>query len=261
MKALSLIIISIICILLWSSCQKVITPPLAGSSPQLVIIGTVSDTTGPYHVKISNTVSFYADNIYPNVSGASVTITDQTTGISDVLTETSAGTYTTHTLTGRPGDTYQLQVLLNGKTYRSSSTMPYPVPLDSITFDYAVKNKIQPVVYFQDPTGFTNYYKLAIQVNGTNLKRFEAIDDRLSNSKYIHAHLEIDTGIIKRNDLVNVSLVGVEKNAYQFLQEAENVAFNNDNLAAPATPTSNISGGCLGYFSAQTVSSKKRIVK
>jgi len=31
--------------------------------------------------------------------------------------------------------------------------------------------------------------------------------------------------------------------------------------AAPATPTSNITGGCLGYFSAQTVSSKKRFVK
>jgi len=261
MKTLLSIIISIISILFISSCQKTITPALAGASPQLVIIGVVSDTTGPYHINISNTVNFYADNTYPNVSGASVTITDQTTGISDVLTETSAGTYTTHILKGKPGDTYQLQVLLNGKTYRSVSTMPYPVPLDSVTFDYSIKNKIQPMVHFQDPAGFTNYYKLSVQVNGANLKRFEGIDDRLSNAKYIHTTVNIDTGAIKRNDIVNVSLTGVDKNVSHFLQEAENVAFNNDNLSAPATPTSNITGGCIGYFSAQTVSSKHRTAK
>lgn len=244
------------------SCTKTIEPPLVNSPPQLVIEGAVSDTAGPYHVTISKSVDFYADNTYPGVSGATVTITDQTEGVNDVLTETSTGTYTTHNIVGKPGNTYRLTVLLDGKTYTSISTMPYPVALDSITFDYTiVKNLIQPVVHFQDPAAYTNYYKFGVEVNGVKVKRFQTFDDRLSNGKYINTDVVLDTGAIKKNDLVNVSLVATDKGANTFLSEAENIAFYNSDQAAPATPTSNITGGCLGYFSAQTVSSKKRILK
>jgi Domain of unknown function (DUF4249) len=262
MKTQLFIIILASSILLYTSCQKVITPPLSSSAPQLVIEGAVSDTAGPYYVNISKTVSFYADNTYPNVSGASVTITDQTTGVNDILTETSAGTYATHTIVGKPGDTYRLMVLLNGKTYTAVSTMPNPVKLDSITFDYtSVKNMIQPVVHYQDPAAQVNYYKYNITANGVKLRRFQTSEDLLMNGKYINTDLVTDTGAIKKNNLVLVNLVGVDKNAYNFLQEAESIAFYNDQLATPATPQSNITGGCMGYFSAQTVSSKSAIVK
>jgi hypothetical protein len=262
MKLQTPIINAIAAVLFISSCQKVITPPLSSSAPQLVIEGAVSDTTGPYFVNISKSVNFYADNTYPNVSGASVTITDQTAGVSDILTETSAGIYATHTIIGKPGDTYKLVVLLNGKTYSAVSTMPYPVVLDSVTFDYtSVKNMIQPVVHYQDPAALVNFYKYNINVNGVKLRRFQTSEDLLMNGKYIHMDLVTDTGAIKKSNVVQVSLVGTDKGVYNFLQEAENIAFYNDNLATPATPTSNISGGCLGYFSAQTVSRKSAIVK
>ncbi len=262
MKTQTLLIASIASILFYTSCQKIITPPLSNSAPQLVIEGAVSDTVGPYYVNLSKSVGFYADNTYPNVSGASVTITDQTSGISDLLAEKSAGVYATHTIVGKSGDTYRLNVVLNGKTYTAVSTMPYPVKLDSVAFDYtSIKNMIQPVAYYQDPVAKVNYYKYDIQVNSTKLKRFQTSEDLLMNGKYIHLDLATDTGAIKKNDLVVVSLVGVDKGSYNFLQEAENIAFYNDNLASPATPTSNISGGCLGYFSAQTVSRKSAVVK
>jgi len=262
MKIRTLLIVLVIFVLFSSSCQKVIMPTLSGSAPQLVIEGVVSDTTGPYQIKISKSVSFYADNTYPNVSGASVTITDQTAGVNDLLTETSAGVYITHSITGTPGHTYQLQVVLDGKNYSATSTMPHPVALDSITFDYtSVKNMIQPVVHYQDPAALVNYYKFNITVNGVKLKRFQTGYDLLENGKYINEDLVTDTGAIKKNNLVLVNLVGVDKGAYNFLMEAENVAFYNDQSATPATPLSNISGGCLGYFSAQTVSSKSKIVK
>ena len=117
-----------------------------------------------------------------------------------------------------------------------------------------------PVAYFQNPGNFTNYYKFNILKNGVKLNRFQTLEDLLSNGKYIRNQLVTDTGAIKKNDLVTVSLVGVDKNAYNFLEEAENVAFYNDQLNTPVTRESNISGGCIGYFSAQTGSSKKAIV-
>ncbi|SDT68482.1 protein of unknown function [Mucilaginibacter mallensis] len=262
MKIQTLLIALFLFTLFCTSCQKVITPPLSNGAAQLVIEGTVSDTSGPYHVNISKTISFYADNTYPNVSGASVTITDETAGVNDLLSETSAGIYTTHTIIGTPGHTYQLQVVVNGQTYNSVSTMPLPVSLDSISFDYtAVKNMIQPTVHYRDPAAFVNYYKYNIWVNGVKLRRFQTDEDRLMNGRYISEDLSTDTGAIRKNNLVLVSLVGVDKGAYNFLMEAANIAFYNDQLSSPATPASNIFGGCMGYFSAQTVSSKSSIVK
>jgi hypothetical protein len=246
---------------LLSSCQKVVTLGLNQAAPQLGIQGIISDTAGPYHVLIYKSVGFYSSNVYPNVSGASVSITDVTAGITDSLTETIAGDYITHVIAGTPGNTYQLKVIVNGATYASSSTMPQPVMLDSVTFDNQTKNTIRAVAHFQDPAGVVNFYKYSTTVNGVVLDRFQTFEDRLSDGRYITDKLDNDSSEIKNNDLVRVSLVGIDANVYTFLSEAEKVAYQNDQLAAPATPTSNITGGCLGYFSAQTVSSKDGWVK
>jgi hypothetical protein len=238
-----------------AACQKTITPTLNSSGPKLVIEGIVSDTTGPYHVSISNTVGFYADNVYPNVSGASVTITDVTSGITDKLTETSAGIYTTHTITGAYGHLYSMTAIVDGKTYTATSTMPQPVKIDSVSFDYSDKKQIRPVAWYQDPAQFKNHYKYSLTVNGVHLKRFSTFDDRLSNGRYIRDKADVDTMEIKNHNVVKFSLVGIDEGAYTFLSRAADVAYNNGSVASPATPTSNITGGCVGYFSAQTVSS------
>jgi hypothetical protein len=63
-------------------------------------------------------------------------------------------------------------------------------------------------------------------------------------------------GIFNHGDNAMVSLACMDEGGFKFLKEAEVVAFNKGNLAAPATPQSNISDGSVGYFIAQTVSSK-----
>jgi len=244
------------------ACTKTITPSLNTAPAQLMIQGAVSDTAGPYYVSIVQSVGFYTNNIYPGVSGAAITITDSTTGLRDSLSEVSTGLYVTHTLLqGRPGDTYLLNVILNGKVYMASSTMPQPVLLDSVTFDTSDNKQIRAVANYQDPAGIVNYYKYSTIINTLLDKRFQTFEDRLSDGRYIQDKMDDDTSEIKRGDVVQLSLVGIDKGAYTFLSEAENIAYSNDNLAAPATPTSNITGGCLGYFSAQTVSSKTGTVK
>jgi hypothetical protein len=117
------------------------------------------------------------------------------------------------------------------------------------------------VANFQDPAGIVNFYKYSTTINGVLDKRFQTFEDRLSDGRYLQDKMDDDTSEIKRNDMVQLSLVGIDKGVYTFLNEAENIAYNNSNLASPATPTSNITGGCLGYFSAQTVSSKSNVVR
>ena len=242
------------------SCTKTITPPLNNIS-QLVIEGAVSDTTGPYHIHISKTANFYSDNVYQTVSGANVIITDMTANVTDVLTEATTGDYITHSIVGAYGHTYQMKVTMDGKIYVSVSTMPQLVKLDSVGVDYDVNNNTRPIADYQDPADQKNYYKYSMQKNGVHVNHFQTFDDRLSNGRYIRENLDCDTGTFHRGDLVKVSLVGLDAAAFNFLKESENVAYNNANLASPATPTSNISGGCVGYFSAQTVSSKTTTIK
>jgi len=245
------------------ACTKTITPNLNTASTQLIIQGAVSDTAGPYYVSLGNSVGFYAGNTYPGVPGAAITITDSTTGQRDTLTETATtGTYVTHSITqGIPGHTYLLNVSLSGKTYTASSAMPQPVALDSLTFDTRDTTQIFPMANYQDPPGIVNNYKYGMVINGVVDKRFLTFEDRLSDGRYIRDKVDADTGEIKRNYTVKLCLVGIDQNVDTYLREAAGIAYNNGSLAAPATPTSNINGGCLGYFSAQTVSCKTRVVQ
>ncbi len=255
-------LLSFLLLLATVACTKTITPALNTAPAQLMIQGAVSDTAGPYYVSIVQSVGFYANNTYPGVSGAAITITDSTTGLHDSLTEVATGLYITHTLLqGTPGNTYLLHITLGGKLYTASSTMPQPVLLDSVNFDTSDNKQIRAVANYQDPAGIVNYYKYSTVINGMLDKRFQTFEDRLSDGRYIRDKMDDDTSEIKRNDVVQLCLVGIDKGVYTFLSEAENIAYSNNNLAAPATPTSNITGGCLGYFSAQTVSSKTSMVK
>ncbi len=250
--ALSIIVIA------FASCTKTIIPDLNTGPVQLNIQGAISDTAGPYYVSVTNSVGFYTDNNYPGVSGADIRITDSTINLTDLLTETTAGLYVTDRIqTGTPGHTYILTVTFEGKTYTASSTMPLPVLLDSVTFDSTDTKSLTAVANYQDPKGIVNYYKYTLTVNHQTQKRFQTFSDRLSDGKYIRDNLDSDTSEIVHHDIVGVALVSIDKKVYTYLNEAEKISYSNDNLIAPSSPVSNISGGCLGYFSAQSVSSKQ----
>ncbi len=244
---------------LFLSCQKTVKLSLNTAPPQLVIEGQVTNTPGPYTVTISRSVAFYADNDFPGVSGASVLISDGQ-GVTDSLTETSTGSYTTHVLQGKPGNTYTLSVRLNDTTYTAESTMPQPVALDSVTFDNAIGgNSLRAQVYFQDPPDVKNYYQFILFINGSQFtKDYFVFDDRLSDGRYITQKLQMDSSYLSAGQQLKVNLQCIDLNVYnyfnQLAQATSTGAFNT--TAAPANPSTNISNGAYGYFSAHTISSQ-----
>src|SRR5450756_1013450 len=116
------------------ACKKVIQVDLTNAAPRIVIEGEVTNRAGPYQVQISKTVDFSAGNTFPPVSGATVQVTDSSTGHTTTFLESSPGIYTTTLFTGVPLHIYNLLVIAEGQEYRATSTMPLPVQLDSITF-------------------------------------------------------------------------------------------------------------------------------
>ena len=254
-------IVTVLFVLLLFSCQKTVTLPLKTAPAGVVIQGEVTNASGPYTVTINESVGFYADNSFPAVSGASVRISDDQ-GVTDSLTETTAGTYVTHVLQGKPGNTYTLNVTIGDSNYTATSTMPQPVPLDSVTFDYSGtfrKNRIIAQANYQDPAGVKNYYQFLLYINGVQFtKNIYAFDDRLSDGKYIVQNLDMDSSYIVAGDQVQVNMYCVDVNVYNYFNQLSQAvgagAFNTS--AAPANPSSNISNGAYGVFSAHTISSK-----
>jgi hypothetical protein len=247
------------------SCQKIIQLPLQTTAPQLVIQGAVTDSAGPYQVSITQSVDFYQANIFPTVSGAVVLLKDSTEDISDSLVETSPGTYTTQRFPrGLPGHIYSLWVALSGRVYTAASTMPFPVTLDSVYYQESIlfnETTINPVPNFQDPAGAANYYQFILYVNSARVKNVFLFDDRLSDGRYVSEPIQTDTtDRINDGDTLRLDLDCIDKNVYTYLSEVAGITSAGAQSSAPANPESNISGGCLGYFSAQTISSKTTVV-
>jgi hypothetical protein len=252
-KIFGLLFLGLLC-----SCQKTVTLPLDTAPSQIVINGEVTDQPGPYTVSINKSVGFYQLNSFPAVSGAAVSISDGQ--ITDTLTETTAGIYTTHTLQGRSGATYTLNVKVGNSSYSASSTMPASVQLDSVTFDHSSrfrKDQINPQANYQDPPGVKNYYQFTLTINGVPFtKDLFPFDDRLSDGKYIVQTLRMDSSYLVVGDQLKVGMYCIDENVYNYFNQLQQALGINNLGVSPANPSSNINNGAYGVFSAHTVSSK-----
>lgn len=238
------------------SCTKVIDLKLKDADAALVIEGNVTNSGNNQTVKISKSVAITATNNSPAVSGANVTITRSNDGRVFQLTEQKPGTYTTNTLRGQSGITYQLNVVVNGKTYTSTSTMPNAVKLDSVSLDVtSILNKdyLNPEVFYKDPAGVANYYRYLMFVNDVQVKNIFAYNDDLTDGRAVQRLLRDNDVDLKKGDRINIEMQCTDKNIYTYWNGLNQNENRGGASTTPANPQSNISGGVLGYFSAHTV--------
>jgi hypothetical protein len=240
-----------------TSCQKVIDVKLNSSAQQYVIEGEITDAAGPYTVTISRTRDFTENNDFEKIGGASVIIKDVTANTTDTLRQASAGTYQTSITNGVPGHTYQLSVVVNGKSFTASSAMPTrAVTIDSL---YAAKSTfgsddIFMVPVYTDPVGMGNYYRIRQWINGVQVKGSRVRSDEATDGTTYRSQLFYDTDvdaanpIIKLNDSIRAELQCINKSAYDYFRTLHDAT--GDNSATPANPLTNITGGALGVFNA-----------
>ena len=247
------------------SCQRVISVHLNSSASAYVIEGVVTDQPGGSTVSITDTRDFSSNNTFAGVSGATVTI--ENSGTIYPLAESTPGVYTTSSLTGVPGQTYALNVVLNGVIYAASSTMPQPVGLDTMyVTTEALSSKRYITIVFSDPPGIPNYYRWVQYVNGRQEKTIFLGNDEFTDGLTIHDQLNFNNDTndpdrdINPGDSVRIDMLNLDSTVYQYWFSLQRNASGSGNSASPANPISNISGGCLGYFSAQSVRRRSLLV-
>jgi len=264
-----LIIIVLVISFAFISCQKVIDVNLDETEKKYVIEGIITDQSGQCEVIITETKDFNEDNNFSPISGASVSITDNSTGITTSLSEEPGGTYKHATLAGISGRTYTLHVSINGNEYTASSTVPQLVNMDTIyvsddTWFDGKAIKMANIEY-DDPAGISNYYKFVRYLNGVKTKHIFNNNDDLTDGRHTTTTLFIDGNDneedkLKSGDTMKIDMLCIDADVYKYWYSMEQSATGEAQSAAPANPVTNISGGALGYFSAHTCQTKTMIV-
>jgi hypothetical protein len=262
------VVILTITIIMFSGCQKVINVDLNEGAPRLVIEGLVTDSIGPYLVKLSKSGSYFNQPVLPAVSGAVVSINDNA-GTIDTLKEIQAGIYLTTKIRGIPGRTYTLKVLSENKEYMGSSTMHSHVDIDSFSLEKSQSQRINfggnfnsrinvdINCFFKDPLE-KNFYRLKVYTNGTNnAENYRLYDDQYTNGQGI----SLRVGRVSAGDTDKVELFSLDKQTYDYYRTLEDLLRSNPIFGStPANPNTNLNNGALGYFGACAVSVKTIII-
>ncbi len=237
-----------------ASCQKVIDLEVGDSSPQVVVEGVITDDSlQSWTVRLSKSVAFTATNEVQPISGAKVWITDATAGRTDTLREVTPGRYTFPRV-GAESHRYELTVVTPADgTFTAASTMPAKVPFDSVYIETAAifgqkGGQVYPV--YTDPAGIVNFYYFRVLIRDRVI-RTEARDDRFSdgriNGQPIGFPIEDS---LQSGEPVTVEMQCMDESLYRYFST---LGRSDGNSVAPANPTSNITGGALGYFGVYTV--------
>jgi len=262
MKKIFIILSAIITVA--TACQKVINVDINNADKKIIIEGQVSTNTNiGSQVIISLSKNFSDDNTLNYLSGATVTI-QENNGFADTLKETSPGIYTNKNILAKLNSTYNLVVNINGKMYTATSTVPAKlVTLDTLTVDNfvfggTVNKTVRPA--YLDPLGVVNFYRFIQYKNEKQVKRVFAFDDNITDGRVVTRPFINPDGDLKTGDTVRMEMMCVDKNVYQFWYSLEQSADGQGNSATPTNPTSNINGGALGVFSAETYNTRTIII-
>src|SRR5690349_15160354 len=130
MRSIYGIILLLVLLNSFTSCEKVIEVDIRDSEMKYVIEAVITDEPGVCNLRLSKTVHFNDPDNFPQVSGAVVKVKDN--GVEHSLSELSPGYYSTNTINGTPGHTYDLSVSVDGKLFTATCVMQQPVTLDTL---------------------------------------------------------------------------------------------------------------------------------
>jgi len=245
-------------IFVMGSCTKVIDVNINDKDPQYVIEGHVTLGDSIHHVDITQTLNISDSSPFPTIDNAVVILTDDL-GNSQAMNLVAPGRYETVNYPISADRTYTLQVTIDGQLFLSTAAVPQVVPLlNVLTFPFAFGpqtfNAIVPLRL--DPGGVANYYEFKLIKHGkpNPIPGFFIQSDQYNDGNLAQEPIFADG--VNSGDTIDVHMLSINREVYDFFYALQ----QNQQGSTPANPTSNISGGCLGYFSVQTKSVKQVII-
>lgn len=245
-------------IFLLVSCEDVIEIDLDSIEPKLVIEACLNDLDKPCTIKLSKTGDYFEPGIYPTVSDAEITITDEH-GSFTQFEETDPGIYTSNLFEAMETTSYSLNVFSEGQNYHAEATIPQKVYIDSLSFDvplmlFDFEEGYMLTCYLQDPLETRNYYRLKAYKKG----ELESAENAnfVFNDDFMNGNMMVvtwDFDVFFPMDTVVVELQTLDKATYDYYYTLFPILGGGLGAANPANPVTNLSNDALGYFGALTI--------
>lgn len=264
-------------LLLLSSCEKEIDIDYHEIAPMVVIEGRVTNEGTEVSVRRSRSVTDSVQGV--SLPGATISIYDNGEEHS-LAYDTKDGCYRSN-LKGAEGHNYRMTVDFEGIRYEASSTMPAPssiISTDFYWFNILDERLLVDVLWATDPDPEQrNYFLYRIDRHSSNphitkkmqrrAYRWNVFDDRGNPPgqifRDIHCMMEqtaLDDKeddwdqILYDGDTIMTQLHTIDLPAYEYFRTLLS------GQGEGANPISNISGGCLGYFMASSITHADTVV-
>ena len=257
-------------LLLLTACEKDITIETGSGEAQFVVEGYIESGLPPYLLLTRTTEyysTFYLDSLSEIfVHDAVITVSDGTQTIQ--LTEfnidtlgTSISAYVGFGMIGEVGKTYTLNIETEGKLLTAITTIPQPLPLDSIWYqtgaDQDNDTLVELICRFSDPQELGQYIRYFTSVNNERyLPGFNSVfEDVLINGNTFDFPLDRgvdrnDTaafdnyGLFRKGDTISVKWAAIDKAHFDFWRTVEfELGGQGSPFATPVIIQSNINGG------------------
>jgi hypothetical protein len=274
-------IIFLLLIIITSSCIKDISLELPKADEKLVIEAMIDSDDYPI-VFISKNSSYFTniDTTILNASivkGSDACVIVSNGAITDTLKPTIMDRYPYHgyrgtKFKGEINKSYDLKILYQDKEYNSTTTIPEPVPIDSVWFNLLPGNDTMGFLGFKftDPEKFGNYYTFYVKVLEQQKWYYRPsfgshiLDDKLLNGQefsytpltkgyernayYHNVWLDEDLDFLslvcfKVGDSVSLKMSSIDANSFNFWSSVyRNVLTGSNPFTNPASVKSNIYG-------------------
>ncbi|WP_240312740.1 DUF4249 domain-containing protein [Flavihumibacter solisilvae] len=270
-----------------SACEKKIDFDLDEQEPKLVVEGVIEAGQVPVFI-LSNSLDYFSE-ISPEilagsfVRGADIRVSNGVTThkLKEYSVPSPAGELYYYSVdsadlatafAGEEGKSYQVTIESAGKTYNSSTTIPFLTKtIDSLWWKPSPNNPDTSLVIMMarvtDPPGFGNYIRFFNSTNGGPFNPgFNSVfDDQVVDGttydieveKGVDRNEEIDFetySFFTRGDSVVMKFTNIDKVTFDFWRTME---YNYSSIGSPfSSPTKvlgNISNGALGYFGGYAV--------
>ncbi len=234
------------------SCEKVVNIDLNTANPAVVIEADLYEGEHPFRARVSLTSDYYGRYPQQRIEDASVLLVNGQ-GDTTQVPHAADGYYELPVYKTSVGESYTLVVVAESRTFTSTTVMPAPVPIDSLTWVYQDQGFGDPgyelYTWFQDPEQEANYYRCILTKNDTLLNEpgdLIVFNDKFNNGNTVKADVinELQPG-----DKIDVLLMTMDEKVYTYFETLRRT-LNNAGSPAPGNPVSNITGGALGYFAA-----------
>jgi len=261
------------------SCEKDITVDLPDYEPKIVVEGWIEQNqlamviltkSSPYFSSVDSTAL-----VELIITDATVIVSDGS--VSDTLSLVLDNcyfppfVYKGHILKGQIGATYYLTIEIQGKTLTATTSIPQPVPFDSIWFEpEPEKGDSLGFIWahYTDPPETGNCYKIFTKrlgrdnkfipifgsiyedsyFNGKDLvfSMYRGIQSFINEEEYED---DPELGYFKINDTIVVKNCSIDRDVYDFWRTTYQVMFSGDNPFVPSIIiNTNIKGGGLGVW-------------